>query len=83
MYCGEMCAWHQQRFSDQPHGGASSHLAGEGATGNGDDNEELSTIDAREVGRTMLQRYIEVCVGPLKDHGWSVDKARQLLQNMP
>lgn len=36
-------------------------------------------VDFRELGKTMLTKYIAVCEGPLKDQGWNTTSANQML----
>ncbi|NXP07934.1 CE051 protein, partial [Thinocorus orbignyianus] len=73
MYSGEMCYWGLRH-------------CGEGK------QESLETIDCdlgcrsrsvqldfRETGKNLLAKYVAMCEGPLKNHGWSTTRAKEML----
>ena len=37
-------------------------------------------FDGRQLGSSVLHLFLEMVEGPLKDHGWSSQRANQLLE---
>ncbi|XP_073418770.1 RAB7A-interacting MON1-CCZ1 complex subunit 1 [Dendrobates tinctorius] len=70
MYCGEMCYWAQRYCRDAEQ--TSQRIA----------NPEAPSQDLqfRDIGEKVLDMYVGVCEGPLREQGWSTDNAKKILQ---
>lgn len=69
MYCGEMCYWGLKYCGDQ---GTELHRELPGSS-------ENIIMDFQEIGEKMLTKYIAVCEGPLRSHGWDTKNAKRIL----
>uniref|UniRef100_A0A2D4H517 Uncharacterized protein n=1 Tax=Micrurus corallinus TaxID=54390 RepID=A0A2D4H517_MICCO len=69
MYCGEMCYWGLKYCGDQ---GTELHRELPGSS-------ENTIMDFQEIGEKMLTKYIAVCEGPLRSHGWDTKNAKRIL----
>ncbi|XP_062855643.1 RAB7A-interacting MON1-CCZ1 complex subunit 1 [Trichomycterus rosablanca] len=63
MYIGEMCFW-AVKYED---GGADSPQCKE------------ETLQFRDIGTQILNKYVRACEGPLQGQGWNTENAKEIL----
>ncbi|XP_036265311.1 UPF0600 protein C5orf51 homolog isoform X1 [Pipistrellus kuhlii] len=74
MYSGEMCYWGLKHCADQPENqGVDTGVTGASYT------THREPLDFREVGEKILNKYVFVCEGPLKEQEWNTANAKQIL----
>ncbi|NXJ69549.1 CE051 protein, partial [Rostratula benghalensis] len=71
MYSGEMCYWGMRHCGE----GEQESLE---TTDCGCRSQSL-WLDFRETGKNLLTKYVAICEGPLKSHGWSTATAKEML----
>ncbi|KAM6227492.1 RAB7A-interacting MON1-CCZ1 complex subunit 1 isoform 2-T2 [Spheniscus humboldti] len=77
MYSGEMCYWGLRHCGE----GKQESLEMTDSTSDRDlgSRSQSVLLDFREIGKTMLTKYVAVCEGPLKGQGWNTTTAKQML----
>ncbi|XP_006877421.1 PREDICTED: UPF0600 protein C5orf51 homolog [Chrysochloris asiatica] len=75
MYSGEMCYWGLKHCADRQPENHEVDLVTSGASC----TTHKETLDFREVGETILKKYVSVCEGPLKEQEWNTTNAKQIL----
>uniref|UniRef100_A0A8V0YG10 F-box protein 4 n=1 Tax=Gallus gallus TaxID=9031 RepID=A0A8V0YG10_CHICK len=77
MYSGEMCYWGLKYCGE----GKQESLKMMDSVSDGDlgSRSQGALVDFRELGKTMLTKYVAVCEGPLKDQGWNTISANEML----
>lgn len=77
MYGGEMCYWGLQHCGE----GKQESLETTDPASNSDlgCRSKSVSLDFRETGKNMLQKYVVACEGPLKGQGWNTAAAKQML----
>ncbi|XP_014820349.1 PREDICTED: UPF0600 protein C5orf51 homolog, partial [Calidris pugnax] len=73
MYSGEMCYWGLRHC-----GGGKQESLGTMDCDLGCRSQSVA-LDFREAGKNLLTKYVAVCEGPLKGHGWSTTTAKEML----
>ncbi|XP_076218345.1 RAB7A-interacting MON1-CCZ1 complex subunit 1 [Aptenodytes patagonicus] len=78
MYSGEMCYWGLRHCGE----GKQESLETTDSASNRDLGRRSQSVllDFREMGKTMLMKYVAVCEGPLKGQGWNTTTATQMLR---
>ncbi|KAF1580297.1 UNVERIFIED_CONTAM: UPF0600 protein C5orf51, partial [Eudyptes robustus] len=78
MYSGEMCYWGLRHCGE----GKQESLETTDSTSDRDLGRRSQSVllDFREMGKTMLMKYVAVCEGPLKGQGWNTTTAKQMLR---
>ncbi|KAH0627913.1 hypothetical protein JD844_008481 [Phrynosoma platyrhinos] len=76
MYCGEMCYWGLKYCGEEKEQIQSTDLKSKGKPPS---ILYGPTLDFRETGERMLQKYITVCEGPLRLHDWDTKNAKRIL----
>ncbi|XP_040396023.1 UPF0600 protein C5orf51 homolog [Cygnus olor] len=78
MYSGEMCYWGLKLCGE----GEQESLETTDPAPNSDPGRRPSRsapLDFRELGKSMLTKYVSVCEGPLHGQGWNTGSAKQML----
>ncbi|XP_032061469.1 UPF0600 protein C5orf51 homolog [Aythya fuligula] len=77
VYSGEMCYWGLKLCGE---GEQESLETPDPAPDSGPGCRSHSApLDFRELGKSMLTKYVSVCEGPLHGQGWSTSSAKQML----
>ncbi|KAM9168269.1 RAB7A-interacting MON1-CCZ1 complex subunit 1 isoform 2-T2 [Mergus octosetaceus] len=77
VYSGEMCYWGLKLCGE---GEQESLETPDLAPNSGPGCRSHSApLDFRELGKSMLTKYVSVCEGPLHGQGWSTSSAKQML----
>ncbi|KAM6474274.1 RAB7A-interacting MON1-CCZ1 complex subunit 1 isoform 2-T2 [Liasis olivaceus] len=75
MYCGEMCYWGLKYCGEEkPDQGTETEPRRESPG-----SSHSNILDFQEIGEKMLTKYIAVCEGPLRSHGWDTKNAKRIL----
>ncbi|NXR13774.1 CE051 protein, partial [Semnornis frantzii] len=77
MYSGEMCYWGLQHCGEEKQ--ESLETVGFVSDSDLGCGLQSTSLDFREMGKTMLKKYVAVCEGPLKGQGWNTANAKQML----
>ncbi|NXS91416.1 CE051 protein, partial [Jacana jacana] len=75
MYGGEMCYWGVRHRGE----GKQESLQAMDCDPGCSRSPSSSWLDFRETGKNLLTKYVAVCEGPLKSHGWSTARAKEML----
>ncbi|KAM9253117.1 RAB7A-interacting MON1-CCZ1 complex subunit 1 [Dugong dugon] len=75
MYCGEMCYWGLKHCANRQ---SENHEVDTNASG-ASCTTHKEPLDFREVGEKVLNKYVSVCEGPLKEQEWNTTNAKQIL----
>ncbi|NXX59131.1 CE051 protein, partial [Scopus umbretta] len=78
VYSGEMCYWGLRHCGE----GKQESPETIDSVSNSDlgCRSQSVLLDFREMGKNMLTKYVAVCEGPLKGHGWNTTTAKQMLR---
>lgn len=77
MYSGEMCYWGLKYCGEEKQ--ESLKVMDSTSVSDLSCRSQGALVDFRELGKTMLTKYVTVCEGPLRDHGWNTTSAKQML----
>ncbi|KFQ48663.1 UPF0600 protein C5orf51, partial [Pelecanus crispus] len=77
MYSGEMCYWGLRHCGEEKQ----ESLETIDSLSNSDVGcgSQSTSLDFRETGKNVLRKYVAVCEGPLKGHGWNTTTAKEML----
>ncbi|NXD74177.1 CE051 protein, partial [Eolophus roseicapillus] len=77
MYGGEMCYWGLQHCGEGKR--ESLETTDPGSNSALGCRSKSVSLDFRETGKNMLEKYVAACEGPLKGQGWNTAAAKQML----